>query len=44
VDATRWDKIFAKGKILNATLGGDVNLDVIEDISEETMSAKMMAA
>jgi N12 class adenine-specific DNA methylase len=44
VDATRWDKIFAKGKVLNATLGGDINLDVIEDISEETMSAKMMAA
>jgi N12 class adenine-specific DNA methylase len=44
VDATRWDKVFAKGKVLNAVLGGDVNLDVIEDISDETMSAKMMAA
>ncbi|MCK9520126.1 MAG: DEAD/DEAH box helicase family protein, partial [Dehalococcoidia bacterium] len=44
VDATRWDKIFAKGKVLNAVLGGDINIDVIEDISEDTMSAKMMAA
>ncbi|MFZ4436834.1 MAG: JAB domain-containing protein [Syntrophales bacterium] len=44
VDATRWDKVFAKGKVLNAVLGGDINLDVIEDISEATMSAKMMAA
>jgi len=44
VDATRWDKVFAKGKVLNAVLGGDINLDVIEDISDETMSAKMMAA
>ncbi len=44
VDATRWDKVFAKGKVLNAVLGGDINLDVIEDISESTMSAKQMAA
>jgi N12 class adenine-specific DNA methylase len=44
VDATRWDKVFAKGKVLNAVLGGDINLDIIEDISDETMSAKMMAA
>ena len=44
VDATRWDKVYAKGKVLNSVLSGDINLDVIEDISEETMSAKMMAA
>lgn len=44
VDATRWDKVFAKGKVLNAVLGGDINLDILDDISEETMSAKMMAA
>lgn len=44
VDATRWDKVFAKGKVLHSALSGDINLDVIEDISEETMSAKMMAA
>ncbi len=44
VDATRWDKIFAKGKVLNSVLAGDINLDVIEDISEETLSARLMAA
>jgi N12 class adenine-specific DNA methylase len=44
VDATRWDKIFAKGKVLNALLSGDINVDVVEDISEETFSAKMLAA
>jgi N12 class adenine-specific DNA methylase len=44
VDATRWDKVYAKGRVLNSVLSGDINLDVIEDISEETMSAKMMAA
>ena len=44
VDATRWDKVFAKGKVLNAVFGADINLDIIEDISENTMSAKLMAA
>lgn len=44
VDATRWDKVFAKGKVLNAVMGGDVNIDVIEDISQATMSAKATAA
>ena len=44
VDALRWDKVAAKGKVLNAVLGGDVNLDIIEDLSDATMSAKQMAA
>ena len=44
VDAHRWGKIFQKGKVLHSALSGDINIDVIEDISEEVMSAKEMEA
>ncbi len=44
VDATRWSKIFAKGKVLNAVLSGNIDIDVIEDINAEILSAKEMEA
>jgi N12 class adenine-specific DNA methylase len=44
VDAHRWDIIAAKGKILNAVLSGDVNADVFEDTSVDTISSKYAAA
>lgn len=44
VDAFMWDKVQAKGRLLNRIMSGDLTLRRAEDISRDTMSASEMVA